>query len=346
MAKKKSRKKTKAKSRKIMLIILAVAVLVSGTCAAIAYPFIANESERSGMVYIYPDMKGEAVADTLKAKFGDDFGSQVERLMAFRKALPGAYMISEGESPYDCWKRLSRGAQTPVKFTFNNVRTIENFAERAGNVMAFSKEDMLDYLTKQETLDTLGVTLETLPSILLPDTYEAFWTNTPEKLIRRIKKNCDAFWTEDRKLQAEALGLTPVEVVTLASIVEEETAYGPEKGTVARLYMNRLDKGMKLQSDPTVKFALGDETLRRILNKHLSVESPYNTYLVYGLPPGPIRMPSKATIDAVLKAPKNDFLYMCAKEDFSGSHNFTSSYAQHMANARKYQVALNKRGIK
>ena len=346
MAKKKSRKKTKSKRRKVMFIILAIAALVSGTCAAIAYPFIADKSARAGMVYIYPGMEKEAVADTLKAKFGDDFGAQVERLMAFRKALPGAYMISEGDSPFDSWKRLSRGAQSPVKFTFNNVRTIDDFAERAGETMAFSKEDMIDFLTKQETLDKYGLTLETLPSILLPDTYEAFWTNTPEKLVRRIKKNYDAFWTEERKSQAEKLGLTPVEVITLASIVEEETAYGPEKGTVARLYMNRLEKGMKLQSDPTVKFALGDETLRRILNKHLSVESPYNTYLVYGLPAGPIRMPSKATIDAVLKAPKNDYLYMCAKEDFSGSHNFTSSYAQHMSNARRYQAALNARGIK
>lgn len=156
----------------------------------------------------------------------------------------------------------------------------------------------------------------------------------------------DRFWTDDRREKARKLGLTPVEVATLASIVEEESAKPDEYPAIARLYMNRLKKGMLLQADPTVKYATGNFALRRITGEHLRTPSPYNTYLHPGLPPGPLRTPSKSTIDRVLSAPAHTYLYMCAKEDFSGYHNFASDYATHTANARRYQKELNRRGIK
>jgi len=156
----------------------------------------------------------------------------------------------------------------------------------------------------------------------------------------------EKFWTDERKAQATSQGITPDQAVTLASIVEEETSKADERGKVARLYLNRLQHGMRLQADPTVKFALGDFSIRRLSVAMTQVQSPYNTYRVNGLPPGPIRLPEKATVDAVLTAPQHDYIYMCAKEDFSGYHNFATDYTTHMANARRYQAALNARGIK
>ena len=191
-----------------------------------------------------------------------------------------------------------------------------------------------------------GYNVQTLPALFIPNTYQVYWNISPDKLIERIIKENKKFWNADRLKKAEELKLTPIEVSTLASIVEEETANKLEKPMVAGLYLNRLKRGMLLQADPTVKFGLQDFTLRRILNKHLLVDSPYNTYKYAGLPPGPIRIPSIDGIESVLNYSRHNYLYMCAKEDFSGTHNFAENMAQHQINARKYQQALNKRNIK
>jgi len=193
----------------------------------------------------------------------------------------------------------------------------------------------------------LGYDTATVVALFVPNTYEVYWNISAEALLQRMKKENDAFWNaQGRKEKAAALGLTPVEVATLASIVDEETAANAEKPTIAGLYLNRLRQGMLLQADPTVKFALGDFTLRRILNRHLEVDNPYNTYLYPGLPPGPIRVPSVVGIDAVLNHQQHDYLYMCAKEDFSGTHNFAHTLQEHLRNAARYAAALNQRGIK
>ena len=186
---------------------------------------------------------------------------------------------------------------------------------------------------------------ENLPSLFIPDTYQVYWDISAEQFVERMQKEHSRFWNEERKQKAQAAGMTPEEVCTLASIVEEETNNNAEKPTVAGLYINRLHKGMPLQADPTVKFALQDFQLKRISNKHLTVDSPYNTYRNIGLPPGPIRIPTPAGLDAVLNYEKHDYIYMCAKEDFSGTHNFASNYTEHMKNARKYWKALNERKI-
>lgn len=185
-----------------------------------------------------------------------------------------------------------------------------------------------------------------MPALFIPNTYEAYWNTDAKAFIHRMKKEYERFWTQERRDKAQACGLTPIEVSTLASIVEEETANKSEMPMVAELYLNRLQDGMPLQADPTIKFSLQEFGLRRILHKHLEVESPYNTYKHAGLPPGPIRIASIQGIESVLNHAQHDYLYMCAKEDFSGTHNFAATFAEHQANARRYQQALNKRNIR
>ena len=193
--------------------------------------------------------------------------------------------------------------------------------------------------------DSLGFTRETIPALFIPNTYEIYWNVSPERFMARMKQEYNRFWTEERRKKAEALGLTPVEVSTLASIVEEESAVADEYPTIAGLYLNRLKAGMPLQADPTVKFAAGDFALQRILDKHLAIDSPYNTYKYAGLPPGPIRIPSIRAIDAVLNPAHHRYFYMCAKEDFSGRHNFAATLAEHNRNANRYRAELNRRKI-
>ncbi len=192
----------------------------------------------------------------------------------------------------------------------------------------------------------MGMTTDNVTGLFMADTYQFLWDVEPAKLMQHMKKFSDQFWNDERKAKAEKLGLSPNEVITLASIVEGETNKADEKGMVARLYMNRLKQHMKLQADPTVKFALKNFALRRITFEDCSVQSPWNTYYVFGLPPGPICLPEKSSIDAVLNAPQHNYIYMCAKEDFSGYHNFAETYAQHEAYAAKYHQALREKGIR
>ena len=205
--------------------------------------------------------------------------------------------------------------------------------------------DIANLLTEKSILQEYNFTKQTLPALFIPNTYQVYWNISAKDFLNRMFKEYKRFWTEERQNKAKAIGLTPIEVSILASIVEEETNNKSEKPMVAGLYINRLKKGMPLQADPTVKFAWQDFTLRRITNKHLTIDSPYNTYKITGLPPGPIRIPSPEGIDAVLNYSKHNYLYMCAKEDFSGTHNFASTLSEHNRNARKYWDALNKRKI-
>lgn len=202
----------------------------------------------------------------------------------------------------------------------------------------------------KQSLDTIlsarGYSRPEYVAAFLPDTYEMYWTSSPEAIVKRLTGYRDDFWTPERIAKAQELGLTPAQVATLASIVEEESNKADEYPQIARLYINRLNRGMRLQADPTVKFATGDFGLRRVRGNHLAFKSPYNTYLNNGLPPGPIRVAAGSTIDAVLSAPESPYLYMCARSDFSGYHDFASDYQTHRANARRYQQALNARSIK
>ena len=258
------------------------------------------------------------------------------------RVKPGNYAVRPGDSMRDICLRLLSGYQTPVRLVIPSVRTLDRLAGAVGHQLMTDSAAVMALLADEHLIDSLGYTRETFPCLFIPNTYEVYWTMTPQQFIARMQKEHQRFWTATRVAKAKAQGLTPDEVMTLASIVDEETAKDDEKPMVARLYLNRLQRGMLLQADPTVKFALGNPELRRILYAHLQTDSPYNTYRYAGLPPGPIRIPTMAAIEAVLNPAKHSYLYMCAREDFSGYHNFATTLSQHNANARRYQQALNK----
>lgn len=262
-----------------------------------------------------------------------------------RQIRTGRYAIRPDENVYHVFSRLYRGYQEPTNLTIGSVRTPERLARSIGRQLMIDSAEIAGLMNDSAFRQKLGYSKETLPCLFIPETYQVYWDMSAEKFFERMQQEHRRFWTTERRSKASAIGMTPEEVCTLASIVEEETNNNPEKPMVAGMYINRLKIGMPLQADPTVKFALQDFGLRRITNAHLTVESPYNTYLHAGLPPGPIRIPSPTGVDAVLNHAKHDYLYMCAKEDFSGTHNFASSYAEHMKNARKYWKALNERKI-
>ncbi len=258
----------------------------------------------------------------------------------------GRYAVEPGSRALEVFRKLRSGQQSPVMLTVPEVRTMDRMAGRLAQKLMLDSATIASALTDNDFCRSLDYDTTTIACLFVPNTYEVYWNTTLDALMARLKKEHDAFWTKERLQLAQNQGLTPNEVVTLASIIDEETANNAEKPLVAGMYLNRLKRGMLLQADPTVKYALGDFTLRRILNKHLEVDSPYNTYKYEGLPPGPIRVPSVKAVESVLHPAEHDFLYMCAKEDFSGTHNFARTLSEHMQNARRYQQALNQLGIR
>lgn len=336
------------KKIKILGGIVAVGAAVVSYCAYLLFSSPLTNSETS---YIYVD--ADDTVDSLYSKVVEagkpttmDGFKLMSKLKRFEKPRTGCYAIEPGENMFSLVRGLANGSQSPIKLTIPEVRTLQDMAERLAPQLMISADEIKEALGDTHFIDSLGYSKETLPCVFIPNTYEVYWNISAKGLLNRMNKERQSFWNESRLAKAKEMNMTPEEVTTLASIVESETSYGPEKATVAGLYMHRLKIDMPLQSDPTVIFALGDFTIRRVLLDQLRVQSPYNTYVNLGLPPGPIRIPSIQGIDAVLNYDHNDYLYMCAKEDFSGSHNFTNSYAQHLVNAAKYQLALNKRGIK
>lgn len=262
-----------------------------------------------------------------------------------KNVKPGRYKIKNGQSNNDLVNQLRSGNQDPVMVVFNNVRSL---AHVAGKVSRYLEQDSVEFaawLTDPALPERYGFEASGFTAMFVPETYEFFWTTSPEDFTERMKKEYEKFWDGERDRKAKKLDMTRGEVVTLASIVDEETLYDEENSRVAGLYMNRLEKGIPLQADPTLKFALGDFARQRILNVDKKVDSPYNTYKYKGLPPGPISIPSVSAIDGVLNHEEHNYLYMCAKADFSGNHAFASNYSQHKKNAREYQRELNKRRI-
>lgn len=258
----------------------------------------------------------------------------------------GRYAVSPGMSNLELLNDLRRGHQVATRLTFNNIRFKDDLAERMDDQLMLDKEELLSLLNDSAYCDSLGFTPETVMAMFIPNTYEVYWNIPADKLMQRMKREYKSFWTDVRLEKAKAINLTPVEVSVLASIVEEETAATDEYPIVAGLYLNRLHRGIPLQADPTVKFAVGDFTLQRILFEHLEIDSPYNTYKYPGLPPGPLRIPTIKGMDCVLNYMKHNYLYMCAKEDFSGRHNFAATLAEHNRNANRYRAELNRRKIR
>ena len=257
----------------------------------------------------------------------------------------GRYKIDSNMNNNDLINRLRSGYQEPVKLMFNSVRTRENLAGKISRQIEADSLELLELFYNDSVINSFGLKQETITCIFLPNTYEFWWNTRAEGFVSRMHKEYKRFWNDNRMAKAEKLNLTKEDVVTLASIVDEETLYNNEMPRVAGVYINRLRKRMHLQADPTLKFAIGDFTIKRVLNVHKQIDSPYNTYKRYGLPPGPISIPSIAAIDAVLNYEQHSYIYFCAKPDFSGYHNFAKNLSQHNINARNYQRALNKERI-
>lgn len=258
---------------------------------------------------------------------------------------PGLYSLKKDMSNLQAINLLRSGAQQPVKLTFTLARKIDELPEKIAPFVHFSEQELANVMLSDSVARSYGFEPETFISMFVPNTYEVYWTITPEQFLDRMQKEYDQFWNADRLTKAEALGLTPKEISTLASIVESETNKMDEAPKVAGLYLNRLKEGMYLQADPTLKFALNNFEIRRLLNKDMEIDSPYNTYKYPGLPPGPISLPSIAALNAVLNAEEHDYLYLCAKADFSGYHAFAVDLTEHNRNAAQLHRALDMRRI-
>ncbi|WP_276134316.1 endolytic transglycosylase MltG [Polluticoccus soli] len=261
------------------------------------------------------------------------------------KVKAGKYKINKGMSNYNMVRRLRNGDQEPVKLVINKLRTKQDLMRLVSKNLEADSLEFRALLNDNGFLSQYGLDSNTSMAAVIPDTYEFWWNTDAKKTFAKLAKYYKQYWNDERKQKAAAKNLKPEQVVTLASIVEEETNKNDEKGNIASVYMNRMKIGMRLQADPTIKFAVQDFTLRRIGGVHMQNPSPYNTYRYAGLPPGPICTPSKKTLEAVLNAPDTKYIYFCAKEDFSGYHRFAASYAEHQKNASLYQKALNARGI-
>jgi UPF0755 protein len=332
----------------IFWILAAIGLLIAGLIyfLLVKSPCALNET---AYLNIYPNDTKEQVMTRLQQVGKMSSPQRLEFLLNLvgyqENVKPGQYALTPGISSFKIVRMLRSGLQTPVKLTFNNMRTVEELAGRLSNQLMADSLTLLTCFRDTAWRDSLGLTDRNYVAVFIPDTYEVWWNISPEKLRGKFVKAWKYFWDEKRTQEASKIGLTPAEVSTLASIVEEETKQSDEMPKVAGLYLNRMRIDMPLQADPTVKFAVGDFTIKRILREHTLVNSPYNTYKVIGLPPGPIRIPSIRALDATLQPIRHSYLYMCAKEDFSGYHAFATTYEQHEANAVKYRMALNKNGI-
>lgn len=284
-------------------------------------------------------MAANALTDPISFAF-------VARWMDYQKQVkPGLYLLQADMSNREAIRLLQKGEQLPINITLSTARLKSELPDKLCNQLEANPAEFAALLNDETVCAQAGFNTENILCMFLPNTYEVYWTYTAEKLFNRFKREYDKFWNQDRREKAKALDLTPIEVSILASIVEGETQKTDERPRVAGVYLNRLKRGIPLQADPTVVFAVGDFSIRRVLEVHLQTESPYNTYKYKGLPPGPINLPSLSSIEAVLNAEKHNYLFFCAREDLSGYHNFAENGAQHQANAEKYRRALNKMKI-
>lgn len=331
--------------------IIGILFLLAVLAGAYVYHLIFQpfSLEETAYIYIYPETTYEQAAVQLEEKTNlpseKIFHLLADRMNYLNNVKTGRYAIEDGMTMPEVIRRLRSGQQSPVALTFNNTRTFENLAGRLSQQLMVDSLSLLNNLQDSTQAEKFGFNVENFPVMFIPNTYEVYWNTSVDELFARMKREYDRFWNDSRRTKAERIALSPAEVSILASIVEEEATYADEYPIVAGLYLNRLNRGMRLEADPTVKFAIGDFTLRRILYRHLEVESPYNTYKNSGLPPGPIRIPSIQAIEGVLSPQQHDYLFMCAKEDLSGRHNFATTHAEHARNAAAYQRALNERGI-
>ena len=335
--------------KKLLLWIFLVAVAVGvGVAAWGVVSFKGNAVLQEKELYVSRHTDYATLLDSLKPNIKHHFSFDIyaERLNLKESFKKGHYVVKDGMNVIEIVRMLKLGLQMPVNVTMNNVKIPAQLAGKLAAQLEADSVELVNVLTDKALAKKMGFESPlTMFSIFLPNTYEFYWTVKPEEFVERMYKEYKNFWNGARDEKRKRTGLNRVEVATLASIVYEETRKVDEMPRVAGVYMNRLRTGMPLQADPTIKYAMQNFGLRRILKSYLKYESPYNTYINKGLPPSPICMPSIQAIDAVLNFEKHDYLYFCARPTFDGYHNFAKSYSQHLANARAYQAELNKRKI-
>lgn len=334
--------------KKILIPIILATICAGGAAAWLFCSRTTNTQD--SRIYIPSGSTYEAVVDTLKAH---DILSSTTTFSIWAKlrnyptlVKSGSYVIKPQQSLFRLVGKLRSGNQDAIRITINKYRTKEQFCQFVASKLEFDAGSLDSAISSDSICQSYGFSPATIFTLFPQNTYEIYWNTSPKQFLDRMEKEYRQFWNESRTKAAEALGLTPAEVVTLASIVEEETNKNDEKPLIASVYLNRLRQGILLQADPTVKYACGDFTLQRITAKQLVVESPYNTYRHRGLPPGPICLPGVASINAVLENRQSKYLYFCAKEDFSGYHNFAVTLSEHLTNAARFHAALNQRGIR
>lgn len=336
---------------KFTVSVLIVGLLVAGYLYFGVFKKTINTNDQPHVYfYIKSNDKFENVIERLneeKITEGWGFSWLAELRNLNGNIYPGRYTLKKGLTYNELVIFLRTGKRDEVTITFNNVRTLNQLAEKVADQIEPSVEELKSYLNKTSTAEELGYSPNTFLALFIPNTYKMYWNTTPQDFVQRMKLEYDKFWNAARLAKAKQIGLTPVEVSVLASIVQsEQNKFSDEWPVIAGLYINRLKKGMKLQSDPTVVYAWGDFGIKRVYYKHLKIDSKYNTYKYYGLPPGPIRVPSPQVIDAVLNYAKHQYIYMCAKPKFSGRHNFARTNREHEANAAKYRMFLRENKVR
>lgn len=338
--------------RKIIIAATILSLAVIGAAAFGHYILkgaVVNIDE-TAYIYIYPSDTAESIIRKIEEAANPHimlgFKILAKHNNLNKQKRTGRFAIYDGDDMHSLYRRIVSNQQTPVMVTIPATRTVEQLVSTVSKQLMIDSASIAHFALNHLYYQRVGYSTATLPGLFIPNTYELYWNIAPERFMARMLREHDIFWNDSRRAKAKAIGLSIEEVATLASIVDEETNNDKEKPIVAGLYINRLKRGIPLQADPTVKYALGDFTRKRILKKDLEFDSPYNTYKYKGLPPGPIRIPTIQAIESVLNHAKHNYIYMCAKEDFSGTHNFATTLAQHNANAQRYQQALNKLNIK
>ncbi len=336
---------------KIVLTIITAILLIGGYFGLNFYKTYLAANVLTTNKYLYLKT-GSSLNDLMEnitsnniLKNNESFLTAADKMQLKNKIKPGRYLIKAGMNNRTLINKIKSGNQDPVNLKFQNIRKKENFAAYLAKNMEADSLAFIKILDSAALISKYGLNSNNIYTLFIPNTYEMYWNTSPANFLDKMYAEYLKFWDNNRKQKAQALKLSPSEVYILASIVDAEAIYNKEMPIIAGLYLNRLNKGILLQADPTVIYANNDFTVKRVTNKLLAVDSKYNTYKYAGLPPGPIMMPSIAAIDAVLNRAQNDYLYMCAKEDFSGYHNFAANVQQHDANAKKYRAALNNRKI-
>lgn len=333
-----------------ILIIVGITILVAGVFLFEQYYRleISNFEAKDGQqhsYHIYPGATIDSVMQLLEKDYdiaGESDFYLHAKLLTFNHPEPGHYTFDAQIANQDIINRLKFGLQTPVNITWNNyVRTNQDLAGKVTKHLMLDSTQLVQLLDSNTYLAQYGFDKETVRCLFIPNTYQVYWNTTPDALFARMQREYNTFWNDSRKQKADSLGLTPIEVAIVASIVEGESHNKKEMPLIASLYLNRIHKGMLLQACPTVKYAVGDFKLKRILNRHLAIDSPYNTYKYPGLPPGPIRCPAPTTIDMVLNAPKTDYLFMCASPELNNTHIFSSTFGKHAAAAVQYRYTMD-----